>query len=83
MPVVLRDSAEFRLPARFGLAWIRDLESGRRRALWVRPSLREKTLAAVNRRREKLDALFSESNCRALVIEDRFDADEVNRFFWT
>jgi uncharacterized protein (DUF58 family) len=82
VPVVLRDSAELRLPSRFGIAWVRDLESGRRRSMLVRRSLQERFAVEVQQRWKALQDLFSKSNSKALVIEDQFRADEVNRHFW-
>jgi uncharacterized protein (DUF58 family) len=74
-PIVSRSSAvETRLP-RFGLIETRDLETGRRRLVVMRSSLREKWLEAVKARRSALDRVFRRHGRPAFDLVDRFDAD--------
>lgn len=81
VPVVLWDSAEFeRLPAR-GLAYVEDPETGERRRLWMRPSLREKFREAFAQRREALTRLCAQRGREPFFIIDRFDPDGLTRYF--
>jgi uncharacterized protein (DUF58 family) len=81
VPVVLWQPQEFGLAAGTGIAEVIDPESGQRRALWWRPSLRARWEAA---QRDRRAALLSECRRRCLaplVIEGAFDADAVTRHF--
>ncbi len=74
-PVVVRSSAvETRLP-RFGLVETTDLETGRRRLVLMRRSLREAWLARARERRAALDAIFRRHGRPAFDLVDRFDPD--------
>lgn len=82
VPVVLWDSAEFEnLPA-WGLAELEDLETGERRRLFLRPSLREKLCQRYARRREELIRLCARYGREPFFIVDRFDADAMTRYFY-
>lgn len=74
-PVVVRSSAVEAPPPRFGLVETRDLETGRRRLLVMRPSLREKWIAHARARRAALDESFRRFGRPAFDLVDRFDAD--------
>jgi uncharacterized protein (DUF58 family) len=74
-PIVVRSSAvETRLP-RFGLVETRDLETGRRRIVLMRRSLREAWLAHARERRAALDRVFRRYGRPAFDLVDRFDPD--------
>lgn len=74
-PIVVRSSAvETRLP-RFGLVETRDLETGRRRIVLMRQSLREAWLARARERRAALDRVFRRYGRPAFDLVDRFDPD--------
>lgn len=74
-PIVVRSSAiETRLP-RFGLVETRDLETGRRRMVLMRRSLREAWIAHARERRAALDKLFRRYGRPAFDLVDRFDPD--------
>lgn len=74
-PVVVRSSAmETRLP-RFGLVETRDLETGRRRMVLMRRSLRDAWLARAAERRAALDGIFRRHGRPAFALVDRFDPD--------
>lgn len=81
VPVVLWDPLEFALGDRPGLAWLRDPETGQRRLVWWRRSLRERWQAHHAARREALLALFRRRRLRPLFIEQGFDAEAVTRHF--
>ncbi|MDR4307165.1 DUF58 domain-containing protein [Chelatococcus sambhunathii] len=74
-PVIVRSSAvETKLP-RFGLVETADLETGRRRLVLMRRSLRAAWLARARERRAALDAVFRRHGRPAFDLVDRFDPD--------
>jgi len=83
VPVVLWDRAEFDPPAAGTgrLAPVIDAESGRRRLLWLRASVRERWRRGLEARRDALEALFRRQRLRPLFLMDGFDADAVTAHF--
>lgn len=74
-PVVVRSSqVEDRLP-RFGLIETRDLETGRRKLVFMRGSMRERWLEHARARRAALDRAFRRHGRPAFDLVDRFDPD--------
>ncbi len=81
VPVVIRDEAECeRLPA-FGLTELRDVESGRRRTVFLRPRLREVWQMRCEERRAALDACFARHHVRALYLSGNFEPDAATALF--
>jgi hypothetical protein len=81
VPVVLWQPEEFALGPGAGIADVVDPESGLRRALWWRPSLRARWEAAQQERRAALLGELRRRRLAPLVIEGAFDADAVTRHF--
>ena len=81
-PIVIWDRAEYQRMPRFGLASIRDSESGRRRMLLLRRSFYERIQAAFEARRTELNNIFLRYGTRPLFIEDAFDAEHVTEYFF-
>ncbi|HSW21755.1 MAG TPA: MxaS protein, partial [Burkholderiaceae bacterium] len=81
VPVVLWQPQEFGLGSATGIADVIDPESGLRRALWWRPSLRARWEAAQRDRRAALLGEFGRRRLAPLLIEGAFDADAVTRHF--
>ncbi len=80
VPVVLWDRSEF-TPARNGLAWLVDPESGRRRAMWLRPALRERLAEAHDERERRLRACFHRHWLTPLWLLDGFEPRRVTAHF--
>ena len=81
VPVVLWDPAESDAVHRHGIAVLRDLESGSRRFVWLRPGLIE---ALRGRRREReatLRKICRSAGCAPFFVRDRFDPVEFTRYF--
>jgi len=74
VPMVVVDAAELEAPAGGGLALLRDAETGRQRALWVRAALRTRWREAARARRAHLDAIFADRGLRPFTLQDAFDA---------
>jgi hypothetical protein len=83
VPVLLWDRAEFEPPPRSGgrLGVLEDAETGQRRVLWLRRSVRERWQQQMARRQEALAALFRRHRLRPLVLMDGFNADAVTAHF--
>ena len=83
VPVLLWDRAEFAPPARsngrFGV--LEDSETGQRRVLWLRRSVRERWQHQMAERRDALAATFRRHRVRPLMLLDGFDADVVTAHF--
>src|SRR4029077_21135885 len=73
VPVVLRDSAELELPA-FGLARLRDAESGIERSLILRKALAERLRESSRAHDRALARHFAVAGTRPITLIDRFDA---------
>jgi hypothetical protein len=81
-PIVLWDRAEFERLPRFGLASVRDSESGRKRTILLRPSFQERLRDAFATRRTWLYDFFSRYDTQALFIEDGFNAERITQYFY-
>ncbi len=82
VPLVLWSSAELQPPAADGFAPLRDVESGRRRALWIRPQLRSDWHASVLTRREQLARIFQARGIRPFYVIDQFSSAALSRYFF-
>lgn len=80
VPVVMWDTAEHELPP-FGLTHLRDVETGRDRTLWLRPTLKMRIRATFMRRRQELVECFGAHALRPLFMSDRFEAEALTRHF--
>ena len=81
VPVVLADSGEAEPVPGFGLVRVSDVETGEERTLWMRPALRRRLRAGIERRRTALSRCFAAHGVDPLELADRFDADRVNDYF--
>jgi uncharacterized protein (DUF58 family) len=81
VPVVVWDGAEAqRLPA-FGLIDLADPETGKRRTVLMRASLRKRWIEAVAQRRKTLCDCFTAHRARPFFVDGDFDADAMTRYF--
>ena len=82
VPLIIWDPAEMQPPQRDGLMPLRDLESGRRSTVWLRPSMRARWHEAVQRRRAELQAIFSARGIRPFYIGGEFDGEALSHYFF-
>ncbi|WP_374341808.1 DUF58 domain-containing protein [Methyloversatilis sp.] len=82
VPMVVWDEVEAHAPEGDGLLALRDVETGGRRGLWLRPQIRRRWADAFAQRRDALDALFSSRGVRPFYMTGRFDADAMSRYFF-
>jgi uncharacterized protein (DUF58 family) len=81
IPLVLWDQAEYsRLPD-WGLFQVQDMETGKRRTLWLRPSLKRKIEQAFAQRRDQLQHQFRAFGCEPLFIENGYRAEQLGQYF--
>lgn len=78
VPVRFGHDALARLP-RYGLAEIADLESGRRRLMWIRPALRARWRAAETEQREAVARLCRRYGQPLLDLPGALDVEAVSR----
>lgn len=81
VPMVVWDPAEIHPPSKDGLLTVRDAESGARRTLWMRSSVRARWHEAVMHRRLELDRLFAAHSMRTFHVCGSFDGDALSRYF--
>ncbi len=81
VPVVIWDRAEYELPRRNGLAWLRDAEGAGEHLIWVRPSLRRRSADRLAQAQRQLEARMQRHHLRPLYLLDGFDVDRVNAHF--
>lgn len=81
VPVVIWDQAEFRALPAYGLVVIEDPETGRRRRLFMRPSLKEQFMARFDARKAELEDLFSPYGRGPLLMTEDFSPDRMTRYF--
>lgn len=82
VPVVLWDSAEYDQLPSWGLIYVEDPETGARRRLFMRPALREKVRASFAKRRNDLGEICMLHGREPFFLIDRFDPDELTRYFY-
>jgi len=81
VPVVLWDPAEAQAIHRHGIAVLRDLESGARRFVWLRPALVESLRARRRDREAELRRICASFGSSPFFVRDRFDPIELTRYF--
>jgi|GEM_PF-1676934 len=79
--VVLRDTFETEGPQRSGWTTFSDPETGQRRSLWLRPSLRDRWRAAVHRWDEDIRRACRRWDVDVLFVRDRLDVGQLVHFF--
>jgi uncharacterized protein (DUF58 family) len=81
VPLVLWDRAETEPPSRGALLSAHDAESGARRTLWMRETLRMQWRAEVERRRSEIKALFDARGIQPFWVQGAFEAEALSRYF--
>jgi uncharacterized protein (DUF58 family) len=81
VPVVLRDPAETDAIHRRGIAMLRDLETGERRFVWLRPGLVDALRARRAERDARLRELCRVAGCAPFFVRGRFEAAALTRYF--
>ncbi len=81
VPIVLWDPAEVDAIHRFGIAILRDLESGERRFVWLRPGLINGLRARRKRREDELRQACRSAGCVPFFVRGRFDPALLTRHF--
>ena len=81
VPMVVWDTAEITPPGGGPLLAVNDAESGGRRTLWLRNSVRERWSEAVVRRRAELSKIFGMRGIQPFYVESAFDPEAMSRYF--
>lgn len=83
VPVVIRDASEFdtsRIP-RFGIARLRDLETGVERFIMLTPKKHRKMKDEFERHEAELEAIFEAHQTPPFYLVDAFDAEQMSEHF--
>jgi uncharacterized protein (DUF58 family) len=81
VPIVLRDPAESDAVHRRGIATLRDLETGERRFVWLRPGLIESMRARHAARDARLAHACRRAGAAPFFVSGRFDPAALSRHF--
>lgn len=81
VPLVVWDPAETEPPDARALLALSDAETGVRRSLWMRDTLRTRWRDGVAQRRAELAALFAAQGMAPFHLHGRFDAEALTRYF--
>ncbi|MDR5837289.1 VWA domain-containing protein [Caballeronia sp. LZ034LL] len=81
VPMVIWDKAETEPPASGRFLQVRDIEDGRRRALWLRRSIAQQWRDNVAKRRAELSGVLRKRGATPFFIEGAFDAEALSRYF--
>ncbi len=81
VPIVIEQSADHTLPARFGLSLVRDRESGESRLLVLTRALRRRVEQSYARWREEIATICERSGALPFHVRDRFDAARLTDYF--
>jgi uncharacterized protein (DUF58 family) len=78
VPLQIEDRRETEGLPHWGLLQVRDLESGRRRLLLMRPSLRAAWLESERQRHQALNALFARHGRNPFQLTDRWQSESLS-----
>jgi uncharacterized protein (DUF58 family) len=81
VPIVLRDPAEVEAVHRHGIASLRDLETGERRFVWLRPGLVDTMRARHAARDARLAHACRRAGAAPFFVRGRFDPAALTRHF--
>jgi len=81
VPVVLWLRQEWEPPARWGVARLRDPESGSKRLLWLRPALKDRLALAFQQRRDQLTEVFRKHGRPPFFVVNEFQPDALSHYF--
>jgi len=81
IPIIVWDPSETQPPASGGWLSVTDTESGHRRNLWLRGSIRRQWEERVSQRRDELNTVFVNQNIQPFYVEGSFDAEALTQHF--
>jgi len=81
VPLIVWDKAETKPPRKGRWLNTQEQETGERRSVWLRPSIREQWLVNVRMRRQNLTQIFARFQSKPFFMEAGFDAESLSRYF--
>jgi uncharacterized protein (DUF58 family) len=81
VPVVLWDPGEADTVPRHGITVLRDMETGARRFVWLRPGLVDALRTRRQARAVELRRICAHAGCTPFFVRDRFDPLAMTRYF--
>lgn len=82
VPMVVWDAAEIEAPREDAIAAVQDMESGRRRCLWLRPKLRQQWRDGVAQRRAQLIQFFAARGLHPFFVCGAFNGEAMSQYFF-
>lgn len=81
IPIVFWDSAEFEKMPNWGLAWLRDPETGTVRPELFTPGRKREIKSAFEKRRLKLEEIFRQSGVDPIFVVDKLSIRKIEEYF--
>jgi len=81
IPLVLWDQKESSALPRWGVVKFSDLEQGKTRTLWMRPSLKNKIQSAFKQRKQQLQHCFRRFGYEPLFMHQGYCAESISQYF--
>ncbi len=81
IPLVLWDKKESSDLPRWGIVKLTDMEQGKTRTLWMRPSLKTKIQLAFKQKQQQLQHCFRRFGCEPIFMEQGYSASLINQYF--
>ena len=82
VPMIVSDPAETDPPRDNALLAVQDVETGARRTLWLRPSVRNRWRESVERKSAELNQLFAARAIRPFHLCGTFEGEALSRYFF-
>ena len=81
VPIMLQDPAEMDLLPDQGIAMVNDLETGRQRFVWLRPSLKRKLRSIRQQHSETVSAVCRRFNIKPFIVNGVFKTSLLTEYF--
>lgn len=81
IPIVWKHDDIDHFPSHAGWTAMRDAETGERRSVWMRPSIKKRWQQSMSDHFEQLDACFMRYRVRPLFVEGEVTGEQLTRYF--
>ncbi len=81
IPIVRQHHDADYFPSHAGWTEIRDAETGQRRSVWMRPSMKRRWQQSMADHFEQLDACFTHYRVKPLFVDGAVTAEQLDRYF--
>lgn len=81
IPIVWQHHDADHFPSHAGWTEMRDSETGQRRSVWMRPSMKKKWQQSMTDHFEKLDACFTHHRVKPLFVDGDVTGEQLSQYF--